>query len=112
MEEFKVLLCDRGGQVTGTVDHVLAGTEIEVVKTPPQCPRANAYAERWIRITPGANAPPVPGVTISRSRDEPPAGSTPTSKGKPYPFAAGQPTLKLTRSRPPALGPATANPLA
>jgi len=48
-EEFKVLLRDRGGQFTGTFDHVFAGAGIEVVKTPPQCPRANAYAERWIR---------------------------------------------------------------
>jgi transposase InsO family protein len=52
-QEFKVLLRDRGGQFTGTFDHVLAGAGIEVVKTPPQCPRANAYAERWIRILRG-----------------------------------------------------------
>ena len=48
-EELKVLLRDRGGQFTSTFDAVLAGAGIEVVKTPPQCPRANAYAERWIR---------------------------------------------------------------
>jgi putative transposase len=28
---------------------VLAGAGIEVVKIPPQSPRANAYAERWVR---------------------------------------------------------------
>jgi putative transposase len=48
-EEFKVLLRDRGGQFADAFDHVFAGAEIEVVKTPPRCPRANAYAERWIR---------------------------------------------------------------
>jgi putative transposase len=48
-EQFKVLLRDRGGQFSDTFDHVLAGAGIEVAKTPPQCPRANAYAERWIR---------------------------------------------------------------
>jgi putative transposase len=48
-EKFKVLLRDRGGQFTDTFDQVLAGAGIEVVKTPPRCPRANAYAERWIR---------------------------------------------------------------
>jgi putative transposase len=48
-DRFTVLLRDRGGQFTDTFDHVLADARIEVVKTPPQCPRANAYAERWIR---------------------------------------------------------------
>jgi hypothetical protein len=27
----------------------LAGAGIEVVKIPPRSPRANAYAERWVR---------------------------------------------------------------
>jgi putative transposase len=48
-DNFKVLLRDRGGQFTDAFDHVFAGAGIEAVRTPPQCPRANAYAERWIR---------------------------------------------------------------
>jgi transposase InsO family protein len=28
---------------------VLSGVGIEVVKIPPRSPRANAYAERWVR---------------------------------------------------------------
>ena len=28
---------------------MLAGAGIEVVKIPPRSPRANAYAERWVR---------------------------------------------------------------
>jgi putative transposase len=48
-EEFTVLLRNRGGQFTDAFDAVLAGAGIEVAKTPPRCPRANAYAERWIR---------------------------------------------------------------
>jgi transposase InsO family protein len=47
--EFTVLLRDRGGQFTDAFDAVLAGAGVEVVKAPPRCPRANAYAERWIR---------------------------------------------------------------
>ena len=48
-QDFKVLLRDRGGQFTDAFDHVFAGAGIEVVRTPPRCPRAIAYAERWIR---------------------------------------------------------------
>jgi transposase InsO family protein len=48
-ERFTVLLRDRGGQFTDTFDHVLADAGIEVVRTPPRCPRAHAHAERWIR---------------------------------------------------------------
>jgi putative transposase len=48
-QEFKVLLRDRGGQFTDVFDAVLAGAGVEVVQSPPQCPRANAFAERWIR---------------------------------------------------------------
>jgi putative transposase len=44
-DRFTVQLRDRGGQFTNTFDHVLADASIEVVKTPPQCPRANAHAE-------------------------------------------------------------------
>ena len=45
-ENFKVLLRDRGGQFTDSFDTVLADAGMKVVKTPPQCPRANAYSER------------------------------------------------------------------
>jgi len=30
-------------------DAVLAGAGIEVVNIPPRSPRANAYADRWVR---------------------------------------------------------------
>jgi len=40
---------DRGGQFTEAFDTALAGAGIEVVKIPARSPRANSYAERWVR---------------------------------------------------------------
>ena len=48
-DRFKFMIRDRAGQFTGAFDAVLAGAGIEVVKIPPRSPRANAYAERWVR---------------------------------------------------------------
>jgi len=46
---FRFLVRDRAGQFTDAFDAVLSGAGIEVVKIPPRSPRANAYAERWVR---------------------------------------------------------------
>ncbi|SIM46968.1 Integrase core domain-containing protein [Micromonospora cremea] len=47
-DQFKVLIRDRAGQFTAAFDAVLADAGVTVCKIPPQCPRANAPAERFV----------------------------------------------------------------
>jgi hypothetical protein len=47
-DALRFVLRDRDTKFTATFDAIFTAAGIDVLPTPPQAPRANAYAERWV----------------------------------------------------------------
>jgi putative transposase len=49
LQGIRYVIRDRDARYTGPFDKVFRTKDVDIVKTPIRAPRANAFAERWVR---------------------------------------------------------------
>ena len=85
--EVRFLLHDRDSTYSGPFDEAFRTEGVDVIRTPYRAPRANAFAERWVRTMPNR----VPGLDAGAGTpapgEEPPRLHHPLQQGQAPPRA-------------------------